>query len=37
MVVIRWKDIFSWIEGSIDSCEQVAHRLEGIMLRAGRG
>ena len=36
MVVIRWKDIFSWIEGSIDSCEQVAHRLEGILLRAGR-
>jgi len=36
MVVIRWKDIFSWIEGSIDSCEQVAHRLEGIVLRAGR-
>ena len=37
MVVIRWKDIFTWIEGSIDSCEQAAHRLEGIVLRASRG
>ena len=37
MVVIRWKDIFSWLEASIDSCEQVAHRLEGIILRRGRG
>ncbi|MSX01561.1 MAG: DUF47 family protein [Actinobacteria bacterium] len=37
MVVIRWKDIFSWLESSIDSCEQVAHQLEGIMLRGRRG
>ena len=37
MVVIRWKDIFSWLEASIDSCEQVSHRLEGIILRRGRG
>jgi len=36
MVVIRWKDIFSWLEASIDSCEQAAHRLGGIVLRAGR-
>ncbi len=35
MVVIRWKDIFTWLEASIDSCEQVAHRLEGIALRQG--
>jgi len=37
MVVIRWKDIFSWLEASIDSCEQAAHRLEGIILRGRRG
>lgn len=36
MVVIRWKDIFSWLEAGIDSCEQAAHRLGGIVLRAGR-
>jgi len=36
MVVIRWKDIFGWLEASIDSCEQAAHRLGGIVLRAGR-
>lgn len=35
MVVIRWKDIFTWLEASIDSCEHVAHRLEGIALRRG--
>jgi uncharacterized protein len=35
MVVIRWKDIFTWLEASIDSCEEVAHRLEGIALRRG--
>ena len=36
MVVIRWKDIFTWLEASIDSCERVAHQLEGIGLRQGR-
>ena len=35
MVVIRWKDLFNWLEASIDSCEHVAHRLEGIALRQG--
>lgn len=29
MVVIRWKDIFEQLEQAIDSCEDVAHTLEG--------
>ena len=37
MVVIRWKDIFELLEQAIDACEKVAHLLEGIELRAGRG
>ena len=36
MVVIRWKDIFESLEQAIDSCETVAHILEGIALRNGR-
>ena len=36
MVVIRWKDIFGWLEASIDACERVAHQLEGVSLRQGR-
>jgi predicted phosphate transport protein (TIGR00153 family) len=33
MVVIRWKDIFDTLEHAIDSCEKVAHVLEGIALK----
>jgi uncharacterized protein Yka (UPF0111/DUF47 family) len=33
MVVIRWKDIFDALESSVDSCERVAHVLEGISLK----
>jgi predicted phosphate transport protein (TIGR00153 family) len=33
MVVIRWKDIFDTLEQAIDSCETVAHVLEGIGLK----
>ena len=36
MVVIRWKDIFESLEQAIDSCETVAHILEGISLVNGR-
>jgi uncharacterized protein Yka (UPF0111/DUF47 family) len=36
MVVIRWKDIFESLEQAIDSCETVAHVLEGIALHNGR-
>jgi len=36
MVVIRWKDIFEVLEQAIDSCETVAHILEGISLANGR-
>jgi uncharacterized protein Yka (UPF0111/DUF47 family) len=36
MVVIRWKDIFEALEQAIDSCETVAHILEGIALKGGR-
>ena len=35
MVVIRWKDIFESLEQAIDSCETVAHILEGISLANG--
>ena len=35
MVVIRWKDIFESLEQAIDSCESVAHVLEGIALKTG--
>jgi len=34
MVVIRWKDIFELLEEAIDSCESVAHTLEGISLES---
>jgi uncharacterized protein Yka (UPF0111/DUF47 family) len=33
MVVIRWKDVFESLECSVDSCEHVAHLLEGIALK----
>jgi uncharacterized protein Yka (UPF0111/DUF47 family) len=33
MVVIRWKDIFESLEEAIDSCETVAHVLEGMRLK----
>jgi predicted phosphate transport protein (TIGR00153 family) len=36
MVVIRWKDIFGSLEASVDSCEKVAHILEGILLKRTR-
>ncbi len=36
MVVIRWKDIFESLEQAIDSCETVAHVLEGISLANSR-
>jgi hypothetical protein len=36
MVVIRWKDIFGSLEQAIDSCETVAHVLEGIVLKTRR-
>jgi predicted phosphate transport protein (TIGR00153 family) len=33
MVVIRWKDIFERLENAIDSTEQVANILEGIVIK----
>ena len=36
IVVIRWKDIFESLEQAIDSCETVAHQLEGITLKGSR-
>ncbi len=33
MIVIRWKDIFEALETAVDSCEKVAHVLEGIVLK----
>ena len=35
MVVIRWKDIFESLESSVDACQTVAHRIEGISLARG--
>ena len=36
MVVIRWKDIVQSLEQAIDSCETVAHVLEGMTLKRRR-
>jgi uncharacterized protein Yka (UPF0111/DUF47 family) len=36
MVVIRWKDIFESLEQAIDSCETVAHVIEGMRLKRHR-
>ncbi len=36
MMVIRWKDIFDSLEAAVDSCETVAHVLEGITLKQRR-
>jgi predicted phosphate transport protein (TIGR00153 family) len=33
MVVIRWKDIYERLEQGIDSCEHVAHVLEGVLVK----
>jgi len=33
MVVIRWKDIFERLEQAIDSTEQVANTLQGIVIK----
>jgi len=33
MFVIRWRDIFLRLERAIDSCESVAHILEGIVIK----
>jgi len=33
MVVIRWKDLFTVLERSIDACETAAHILEGIVIK----
>jgi uncharacterized protein Yka (UPF0111/DUF47 family) len=36
LFVIRWKDIYTALENAIDSCETVAHNLEGIVLKRAR-
>ena len=33
MVVIRWKDIFERLESAIDSSEEAAYILEGIVIK----
>ena len=33
MVVIRWKDIFGVLEKAIDSTEDVAHIIEGVVIK----
>jgi uncharacterized protein len=33
MVVVRWKDIFQRLEQAIDACDDVAHVLEGIVVK----
>ena len=33
MVVIRWKDIFAVLEKAIDSTEDVAHIIEGVVIK----
>ena len=31
--IIKWKDIYSTLEGAIDQCEDVANILESIVLK----
>ena len=33
--IIKWREIYSELESSIDSCENVAHILEAIVLKNG--
>lgn len=33
--IIKWREIYSELENSIDSCENVAHILEAIVLKNG--
>jgi len=33
--IIKWRDIYEYLEGSTDSCENVAHILESIVLKHG--
>src|SRR5215207_5943190 len=33
VLVIRWKDLFERLEQGIDSCDHVAHVLEGIVVK----
>jgi predicted phosphate transport protein (TIGR00153 family) len=33
MFVIRWRDVFLRLERAVDSCESVAHILEGIVIK----
>jgi len=31
--VIKWRDVYEYLEASTDACENVAHVLEGIVLK----
>ena len=33
MMVIRWKDIFEWLEDAIDSTETAVNIIEGIIIK----
>jgi uncharacterized protein len=36
MVVIRWKDVYEFLERAVDACEGVANALDSLELRHGR-
>ena len=31
--IIKWRDVYEYLEAATDSCEDVAHVLEGIVLK----
>jgi predicted phosphate transport protein (TIGR00153 family) len=33
--IIKWRDVYEYLEGATDSCENVAHVLESIVLKHG--
>lgn len=35
LTLIKWKEIYERLEDSIDSCEEVAHIVEGLMIENG--
>ena len=35
IVVIKWKEIFDFLEAATDRCEDVANLLEGVVVKHG--
>ena len=35
ITVIKWKEIYDFLEAAMDRCEDVANVLEGVMVKHG--